>query len=66
MLGHVALVRTYVSEERNASIIRVTRIRELGIALAVTNALCEQMLYEDGSVILECRTAVGRKGKGSR
>jgi hypothetical protein len=30
MLRRVALVRTYVSEERSASIIRVTRIDESG------------------------------------
>jgi hypothetical protein len=36
MLGHVALVRTYVSEVSIASVIRVTRIGELGTALAVT------------------------------
>jgi hypothetical protein len=36
MLHHVALVRTDVSEELSASIIRVTRISELGITLAVT------------------------------
>jgi hypothetical protein len=36
MLHCVALVRTDVSEERSASIIRVTRIVELGI-LAVTS-----------------------------
>jgi hypothetical protein len=30
MLRHVALVRADVSEERSASIIRVTRISELG------------------------------------
>jgi hypothetical protein len=36
MLGHVALVGTYVSEELRASIIRVTRIGELG-TLAVTS-----------------------------
>jgi hypothetical protein len=35
MLCHVALVRTDVSEELRASIIRVTRIGELG-TLAVT------------------------------
>jgi demethoxyubiquinone hydroxylase (CLK1/Coq7/Cat5 family) len=35
MLRRVALVRTDVSEERSASIIRVTRIGELGTALAV-------------------------------
>jgi hypothetical protein len=36
MLRRVALVRTDVSEELSASIIRVTRIRELGTTLAVT------------------------------
>jgi hypothetical protein len=36
MLRHVALVRTDVSEELSASIIRVTRIGELGTTLAVT------------------------------
>jgi hypothetical protein len=36
MLRRVALVRTDVSEERMASIIRVTRIGELGTTLAVT------------------------------
>jgi hypothetical protein len=37
MLRRVALVRTDVSEELSASIIRVTRIGELGTALAVTS-----------------------------
>jgi hypothetical protein len=37
MLHRVALVRTDVSEERIASIIRVTRIDELGTLLAVTS-----------------------------
>jgi hypothetical protein len=37
MLRRVALVRTDVSEERSASIIRVTRIDELERTLAVTN-----------------------------
>jgi demethoxyubiquinone hydroxylase (CLK1/Coq7/Cat5 family) len=36
MLRHMAFVRTDVSEELTASIIRVTRIGELG-ALAVTS-----------------------------
>jgi hypothetical protein len=35
MLRRVALVRTDVSEERSTSIIRVTRIRELGTTLAL-------------------------------
>jgi hypothetical protein len=37
MLCHVALVRTDVSEEPSTSIIRVTRIGELGTTLAVTS-----------------------------
>jgi hypothetical protein len=36
MLCHVALVRTDISEEHIATIIRVTRIGELGTTLAVT------------------------------
>jgi hypothetical protein len=37
MLRHVALVRTDVSEELSAFFIRVTRIGELGTALAVNS-----------------------------
>jgi hypothetical protein len=37
MLRRVALVRTDISEELSASIIRVTRIGELGKTLAVTS-----------------------------
>jgi hypothetical protein len=37
MLGRVALVRNDVSEELSTSIIRVTRIGELGTTLAVTS-----------------------------
>jgi hypothetical protein len=36
MLRRVALVRTDVSEELSSSIIKVTRISELGTTLAVT------------------------------
>jgi hypothetical protein len=36
MLCHVAIVRTHVSEELCASIIRVAKIGELGTTLAVT------------------------------
>jgi hypothetical protein len=37
MLHNVAPVRTEVSEERSASIIRVTRIGELGTTIAITS-----------------------------
>jgi hypothetical protein len=40
MLRRVALVRTYVSEELTASVIRVTRIGELGTTLVVTRNCC--------------------------
>jgi hypothetical protein len=40
MLRHVALVKTDISEELSASIIRVTRIGELGTTLAVTSNWC--------------------------
>jgi hypothetical protein len=36
MLRRVALVRTDVSEKRSASVLRVTRIGDLGITLVVT------------------------------
>jgi hypothetical protein len=39
MLRPVALVRTDVSEELSASIIRMTRISELGTTLAVTSSV---------------------------
>jgi hypothetical protein len=37
MLRHVALIRADVSEEFSASIIRLTRIGELGTTLAATS-----------------------------
>jgi hypothetical protein len=37
MLRSVALVRTDVSEERSTSLIRVTRIGELGTTVAATS-----------------------------
>jgi hypothetical protein len=37
MLRRVALVRTDVSEDLNASFIRVTRVGEVGTTLAVTS-----------------------------
>jgi hypothetical protein len=40
MLRRVALVRTGVSEEHSASVIKVTRIGELGKTLAVSFAAC--------------------------
>jgi hypothetical protein len=40
MLRRVALIRTEVSEEFSASIIRVTRIGEIGTTLTVTSNRC--------------------------
>jgi hypothetical protein len=45
MLRRVALVRTDVSEKRSASIIKVTRIGELGTTLAVTSKLRRNTMY---------------------
>jgi hypothetical protein len=57
MLRRVAVARTDVSEERSASTIRVTRIDELGITLAVGSNrrtlrrnICEDLKYQ----ILNC------------
>jgi hypothetical protein len=44
MLGRVALVRTDISEEHSASIIRVTRISELG-TLAVTSDRSKHIVF---------------------
>jgi hypothetical protein len=48
MLHCVTLVRTDVSEERSTSIIKVTRIGELGTMLGVTSN--RRMLRDDGGV----------------
>jgi hypothetical protein len=44
MLHRVALVRTDVSEELSASIIRVTRIVEIGTMLAVLRSVHQLLL----------------------
>jgi hypothetical protein len=55
MLRHVALVRTDVSEELSASIIKVTRIGELGTSnrrtLRRRNTKCVRRLLVTGSVV---------------
>jgi hypothetical protein len=50
MLRRVVLVRTDVSDELSAVIIRVTRIGELGTTLAVTGNRCtpQRNIPEDG------------------
>jgi hypothetical protein len=48
MLRHVALVRTDVSEELSASIIKIARIGELGTTLAVTSN--RRISFESASV----------------
>jgi hypothetical protein len=59
MLCRVALVRTNVSEELSAPIIRVTGIGELGTALAIASNRC--MLLIPGCYFPECW--VGRAGQ---
>jgi hypothetical protein len=49
MLRRLALVRADVSEEPIASIIRVTRIGELGTTLAVTSSVLLLLLTADYS-----------------
>jgi hypothetical protein len=44
ILWHVALVRTDVSEEHSASIIRVTRIRELGTLVVTANIVPSSLI----------------------
>jgi hypothetical protein len=44
MLCHVALVRTDVSEERSVSIIRVTRIGELGRSEVFLRSVCRLLV----------------------
>jgi hypothetical protein len=44
----VALVRTDISDERSASIIRVTRINELGTMLTVISKLKHSCYPDDG------------------
>jgi hypothetical protein len=44
VLRHLALVRTDVSEELSSLFIRLTRIGELGITLAVTNNSVRRLL----------------------
>jgi hypothetical protein len=52
MLRHVALVRTDFSEECRASIIKVTRISELGTTLATTSNQC--MLQTNTYIVFLC------------
>jgi hypothetical protein len=55
MLCHVALVRTDISEERIASIIRATRIGKLGTTLAVTSNQRALMMEAIHSAVPVCR-----------
>jgi hypothetical protein len=52
MSRRVALVRTDVSEELNASFIRVTRIGELGTTRAVTSNRRTLQIYRNGDVLI--------------
>jgi hypothetical protein len=48
MLRRVALVRTDVSEDLSASIIRVTRIGELGMLAVTSNRFTDSCHPDDG------------------
>jgi hypothetical protein len=56
MLRHVALVRTDVSVECNASIMRVTGISELGATLSVpaTEARSKEILISQSASVASC------------
>jgi hypothetical protein len=60
MLRRVALVGTDVSEERNASFIKVTRSGELGTTLAVTgnDARCEEIFLRSVRQLLVTASVV--------
>jgi hypothetical protein len=65
MLRYVTLVRTVISEEHIASIIRVTRFGDLGTALAVTSNRSmlryipeDGILYNNRSENLKCYIAL--------
>jgi hypothetical protein len=67
MLRHEALVRTDVSEECSASIIRVIRIGELGTMLAVTTETrCREILCDDASISIEYQIEGAERSGGSR
>jgi hypothetical protein len=52
MLRRVALVRTDISVELSASFIRVTRIGEVGITLAVTS---NRLTLQRNTSVASCR-----------
>jgi hypothetical protein len=52
LLGRVALVKTEVSEERSASMIRGTTISELGTTLAVTSNRCTLRINNKYFIVL--------------
>jgi hypothetical protein len=52
LLCHVALVRTDDSEELSASFIRVTRIGELGTAVAVTSNRCTTSVVPSSPILV--------------
>jgi hypothetical protein len=54
MLHRVALVRTDVSEEPSTSIIRVTRIGELGTTLAVSSNRRTLRSFSEGQALSSC------------
>jgi hypothetical protein len=66
MLDDVALVRTDISEEPSASIIRVTRISEPGITLGITSnqRMLQKILSEKGGTSIEYQIEDARRRWG--
>jgi hypothetical protein len=60
MLCHVALVRTDVSEEQSASIIRVTSISDVGMLAVTSNRHAVKKYYVRTDILEECSASVIR------
>jgi hypothetical protein len=63
MLRRVALIRANVSEELSASIIRVTRISELGTLLVTSNYAITTQIHKTFSIIFCVLQICRRWGK---
>jgi hypothetical protein len=66
MLRRVALVRTDVSGECIASIIRVTKIGELGTLAETNNRRTQEILCEKGSVCMKYQIEEEERSGDSR
>jgi hypothetical protein len=63
MLRHMALVRTDVSEERSASIIRVTRMDKLGTTLGVSQLVVTLNIVPSSQILVTLMMKVLRSSE---